>query len=111
MLTVTASGSTEVSLPTATRTRSATCAAVLDDGLGQQDAELLAAEPGDDVLRPDPGGDDLRDQFQRLVAAEVAVPLVVEPEVVDVGEQHRPRSADARSAGGSRRVACRCQAL
>ena len=62
-------------------------------GVRQQHAELLPAEPGGQVLRADVRGDDLGDVLERVIATQMAVSLVVEPEVVDVGEDHGPGSA------------------
>ena len=74
---------------------------------GQGDDELLAAEPADHVLRPDRAAQDGRDRPQRLVADQVAVPVVDLLEVVDVDQQHCHRLAlvprDARSISSVRR--------
>ena len=63
-------------------------------GAGQQPGELVAAEPGDQVV-PGEGGEPLGDADQHLVAGGVPVPVVDLLEVVEV-EHH----GDQRLAGG-----------
>ena len=55
-------------------------------------AELLAAEPADDVLGPNRGAQRVREQPQQLVADAVPVHVVHALEVVDVEHQHRHRA-------------------
>ncbi len=54
-------------------------------------AELLAAEPADDVLRPNGGAQRVGEMAEQLVADAVSVDVVDALEVVDVEHQHRDR--------------------
>jgi hypothetical protein len=63
-------------------------------GLGEQDAELVAAEAGDEILvraetRPQPVGDGAQQHIARRVAEAVIDRL----EVVEIEEHHRRRVA------------------
>ena len=57
--------------------------------------ELLAAEPADDVLRPDDRAQRLGEEAEQLVADGVAVDVVDVLEVVDVEHQHGERHVRA----------------
>ena len=60
----------------------------------QQDGELVATQPGDRVGAPDMLGEQLGGLAQRVVADEVAVPVVDRLEVVEIADhQHAVRSA------------------
>ena len=72
--------------------------------------ELVAAEPGDDVLHADRARDPVGDEHEELVAGVVAEPVVDELEPVEVDEHHpddvvgAARVARSRPARG--RAAC-----
>ena len=68
-------------------------------GAGQQDGELVAAQPRDQVAGPHAAGEQRGDLSQRLVAAGVAVAVVDLLEVVDVEEDD---ADDGAGAGGPR---------
>ena len=55
------------------------------------DAELLAPEPADDVVRPDGAADGVGQELEQLVADAVAVHVVHALEVVDVEHEHGDR--------------------
>ena len=57
--------------------------------VGQQDRELVATQPGDDVVVPQRAAQPLRDLLQQLVAAVVAERVVDVLEPVDV-QEHEP---------------------
>ena len=54
-------------------------------------AELLAAEPADDVVRPNAGAKRVGERAEKLVADTVPVHVVDALEVVDVEHEHRDR--------------------
>ena len=58
-----------------------------------QDGELVAAEPADQRLRPQPGQQALCDRHQQRVAGVVAAGIVDVLEVVEVDERHAERLA------------------
>ena len=66
--------------------------------LGQQDQELVAAEPGEHPRRPRCPRRRPGDPPQQPVAGAVAEGVVDELEVVEVDEQQRDRAARARAA-------------
>ncbi len=65
---------------------------LLRRGLGQEDGELLPAEPGGNVVMPQLLAEDFGDPLEDGVAGEVAVRVVDVPEEVEVGhdDRHRP---------------------
>ena len=65
--------------------------------------ELVAAEPGDDVLDADRARDPVGDEHEQLVARVVAEPVVHELEAVEVDEHHADDVVGA--AGAVDRVA------
>ena len=74
--------------------------------LGKQDRELLAAEPGRDVVVAQLRAEDLGDSLQHRVAGKVAVAVVDVAEQVEVGHDQRHRPLEprrARDLGGERR--------
>jgi hypothetical protein len=66
--------------------------------LGQQDAELLAAESGRDVVVAQEGAEDLRDPLQHRVAGEMPVRVVDLPEEIEVGHDQRQRPVETGRA-------------
>ena len=62
---------------------------VLERGLGEDHAELVAAEPADDVGVAQARAQQGRDRAEQLVAGGVAVAVVDVGEVVDVERQQR----------------------
>ena len=66
--------------------------------LGQEDRELLAAEPGRHVVVPQLGAEDLGDALQHRVAGEMAVGVVDLAEQVEVGHDQRQRALEALCA-------------
>ena len=79
--------------------RAANASASSADAVREQDGELVAAEPGGDLVLAE-AGEPLADALQQLVAELVAERVVHLLEVVDVEQQHdRPHVA-----GGERRV-------
>ena len=79
-------------------------------GGGEQDDELLAAEPADQVGLADLLAHLGGQRPQHGVAGEVAVGVVDHLEVVDVGEQQRRAARGAAAPGRSRASASPCQA-
>ncbi len=70
---------------------------LVEVAVGQQDAELVAAEPGHQVAAPQRRHQPLPDADQQLVAVAVPERIVDPPEVVDVQQQHdRPPAAPGR---------------
>ena len=69
-----------------------------DAGLGQQDAELLAAQASQHVLRAQVATGDVHEMAQRLVAARVAVPVVRVLEMIDIDDEQAAGVAEARGA-------------
>ena len=69
-------------------TRSAASIGAFEVDVGDQDEELVAAEPGDDVGRPHRASQPVGHDAQELVARRVAVAVVHELEVVEVDEEH-----------------------
>ncbi len=65
---------------------------------GDDDGELLAADPADDVRRAHRGAQVVRQARQHLVAGAVAVDVVDLLEVVDVDHHERHRLVDGRAA-------------
>ena len=79
--------------------------------LGEQDAELLAAEPRRHVVVAQLGAEDVGDALQHGVAGEVAVGVVDLAEQVEVGHDQRHRPLEALRAAEllrqrRREVAC-----
>ena len=72
---------------------------VLAAGAGQDDEDLLAADPVDRVAGPQRRPHRVGDFLQDGVAGGVAEPVVDPLEVVEVAEQHRVREALAGVAG------------
>src|SRR6185436_9159846 len=64
---------------------------------GEEDRELLAAPPGDEIGGPKGLRDDAGDATEDLVPRRAAARLVHQPEVVDV--DHRDRQRFARHGG------------
>ena len=60
-------------------------------GVVEHDGELLAAEPADQVERPELGASGRRENLQHAIANGVAEAVVDRLEVIEVGEQHRRR--------------------
>jgi hypothetical protein len=65
---------------------------LLRRGLGQEDGELLPAEPGGNVVMSQLLAEDLGDPLEDGVACEVAVGIVDVPEEVEVGHDDRHRA-------------------
>ena len=73
-----------------------------------EDAELVAAEAGDDVAGAQVGAQPRRDRAQQLVAGVVAEAVVDQLEVVEVEEEDPDRRAgDGRRASAPRRASRR----
>ena len=66
--------------------------------LRQEDRELLAAEPGRDVVVAQLGAEDLGDALQHRVAGEMAVGVVDLAQQVEVGHDQRHRPLEALRA-------------
>ena len=73
--------------------RSAIDIAAGEVGIGADDDELVAADAADDVARPDPQAQTIRELPQHVVTGRVPEPIIDGFERVDVQEQHRQRTA------------------
>ena len=67
-------------------------------GVGQDERELLAADPGEVVDLALHGAGDGREALERLVADAVAEAVVDRLEVIEIHHQHRHRAASALRA-------------
>ena len=76
--------------------RSPTANAPSATGIGQNQREFIAAEPGHHVGFTGTPADDGRCFDQRAAAAEVAMGVVDRLEAVEVDEQQRQRTAVSR---------------
>ncbi len=72
-----------------------------------QDAELVAAEAGDDVAGAQVGAQTGRNSAQQVVAGVVADAVVDQLEVVEVEEEHPDRRAGGGPPAQARRAASR----
>ena len=66
---------------------------LLGGGVRQQAAEFLAADPKQEIGRPDAGVDQLDEACQHVVAAGMAEAVVERFEVVEIEEQQAERRA------------------
>ena len=64
----------------------------------EEDGELVAAEPGDGVLRPQADGQPLAEADEQLIARAVSEAVVDDLEAVEIEEQHREQLASALGA-------------
>ena len=90
---------------TRSRMRSATDDGAVAAGIGQDQGEFVAAEPGHDVGFTGAAADDRGRLDERLAARQVAVAVVDLLEAVEVEEQQRQRPAAARRRAWSRGAA------
>ena len=79
-------------------TRSAASSGALEVDVGDEDEELVASEPGDDVGRPHGVAEPVGHDAEELVAGRVAVAVVHKLEVVEVDEEHGDRQVAALGA-------------
>ena len=78
---------------------------LVEAGVGQQDGELVAAEPGQHVARPQRGAQPRADLAEQVVAGVVAEAVVDLLEPVEVEQQQRGRAPGGRRGRATRSAA------